>query len=123
MITLEEIRNHCLKKEKVTEDLPFDVSTLAFRIGGKIFLLTDIDAEILSINLKCDPQKAIELRDNYPEIRPGYHMNKRHWNTVLCEGNLPRTMILELIDHSYGLVLASLPRKLKQEIFCPPTSK
>lgn len=123
MITLDEIRHHCLKKEKVTEDLPFDESTLAFRIGGKIFLLTDIDAEILSINLKCDPQKAIELRDNYPEIRPGYHMNKRHWNTVLCEGDLPRTMILELIDHSHELVLASLPRKLRQEILCSSTSK
>jgi predicted DNA-binding protein (MmcQ/YjbR family) len=121
MITLEEIRSHCLQKQKVTEDFPFDKDTLAFRVGGKIFLLTDIDSEFLSLNLKSDPHRAIELRDRYPDIIPGYHMNKRHWNTVFCEGDLPRSLIFLLIDESYELVVSSLSIKVRMELFGPST--
>ncbi len=119
MITLEEIRAHCLKKQGVTEDFPFDQHILAFRVGGKIFLLTNIDDEFVSLNLKCDPHRAIELREQYPDIRPGYHMNKRHWNTVFCEGDLPRTLIFLLIDESYELVVFSLAKKIRMELSGP----
>ncbi len=117
MITLEEIRAHCLTKPKVTEDFPFDQDTLAFRVGGKIFLLTDIDSEFVSLNLKCDPHRAIELREHYPDIRPGYHMNKRHWNTIFCEGDIPRTLIFLLINESYELVVSGLAKKVQMELF------
>ncbi|NND34759.1 MAG: MmcQ/YjbR family DNA-binding protein [Saprospiraceae bacterium] len=115
-MNVEQIREYCLNKNHVTEDMPFDGNTLAFRVAGKMFLLTSLDAEYSSINLKCDPQRAVELREVYEEITAGYHMNKKHWNTVDCEGSLPASLITELIDHSYVLVVQGLPRKVRDSL-------
>jgi predicted DNA-binding protein (MmcQ/YjbR family) len=108
-------RDYCLSKKAVTEDTPFDENTLCFRVEGKIFAITDIH-DFESINLKCNPEKAVELREKFVGIEPGYHMNKKHWNTVPCSGSVPDTLILELIDHSYDLVFSSLPKKVQQSI-------
>ena len=104
-----------MKKTGVTEDTPFDNNTLCFRVGNKIFAILDID-KFESVNLKCDPEKAVMLRESHEGILPGYHMNKKHWNTVSCDGSVTSELILELVDHSYSLVFASLPKKLKEEI-------
>ena len=114
-MTLDEFRAHCLVMPGFTEDLPFGPEVLAFRVGGKIFALMDVDA-FLSVNLKCDPERAIELREQYAGITPGYHMNKAHWNTVLTDGSVPPRLLLELADHSYDLVRASLPRKVREAL-------
>ena len=101
---VERFRAHCLQKPGVTEDLPFGPDTLVFRVVGKIFALCDVH-DFDGINLKCDPERAIELRERYEGITPGYHMNKKHWNTVATDGSVPDKLILELVDHSYALVL------------------
>jgi predicted DNA-binding protein (MmcQ/YjbR family) len=111
-MNLAEFREHCIRLPGFSEDLPFDENTLAFRVGGKIFALMDVDL-FVSVNLKCDPERAIELREQYPGITPGYHMNKQHWNTVLCDGSVPHKLLLELAEHSYDLVRASLPKKVR----------
>lgn len=100
---IERFREHCLAKPGVTEDLPFGPDTLVFRVRGKLFALCDVNT-FDGINLKCDPERAVELRERYPGIVPGYHMNKRHWNTVATDGSVPERLILELTDHSYTLV-------------------
>ncbi len=100
----EEIREYALQKENVTEDFPFGESTLVFKINNKIFLLLSIDEIPIRFNVKCDPEKAIELREQYPDnILPGYHMNKKHWNTVIAQ-NINKKLLTEMIDHSYDLV-------------------
>lgn len=109
---LDEILEHCQKKKGVEETFPFDQNTLALKVFGKIFLLTDI-VNPVSINLKCDPEKAMELREKYESVLPGYHMNKKHWNTVMLNGNFTKKELLEWIDHSYELIYNSLPAKLK----------
>ncbi|HVS92070.1 MAG TPA: MmcQ/YjbR family DNA-binding protein [Mucilaginibacter sp.] len=114
-MSIEEIRDYCLAKPGVTEDLPFGEDTLVFRIGEKLFLLTSISTGT-QFNVKCDPEWAIELRERYSEVRPGYHMNKKHWNTVHTDGSLSRSQICGMIDHSYELVLKSLPKKVQDEI-------
>jgi predicted DNA-binding protein (MmcQ/YjbR family) len=111
-MTLAEFREHCTRLPGFSEDLPFGPEVLAFRVGGKIFALMDVDL-FVSVNLKCDPERAIELREQYPGITPGYHMNKQHWNTVLCDGSVPHKLLLELAEHSYALVRASLPKKVR----------
>jgi predicted DNA-binding protein (MmcQ/YjbR family) len=109
MMNIEEVRNYCLQKKDATEDFPFGESTSVMRIGGKIFALLNL-VGIATINLKCDPSKAIELREANPSIIPGYHMNKKHWNTVMLDGSLPQGLILWMVDHSYDLVSSSLPK-------------
>ncbi len=116
MLTLQDIRSHCAAKKGSTEDFPFDFQTLVFKVGGKMYALTDIDAEELSINVKCDPHLSLELRSRYPQVSPGYHMNKKHWNTVFVDGAVPDGEILEMIDHSYNLVLRGLPKKIREAI-------
>ena len=111
-MTLEEFRTHCLSKAYTSEQLPFDSKTLVFKVGSKMFALVDIDAA-KSVNLKCDPERAIELRESFLEIQPGYHMSKVHWNTVSLNESLEDEMIFELIDHSYDLVVNSLTKKEK----------
>nr|MBI1231290.1 MmcQ/YjbR family DNA-binding protein [Cytophagales bacterium] len=108
-------RNYCLAKKGVTEDTPFDPDTLCFRVGGKIFAIVDILA-FESVNLKCDPEYAVELRETYPGVSPGYHMNKKHWNTVTFDGSIADTKILEWVDYSYELVLRSLPKKVQTAV-------
>lgn len=112
---IEFYRLHCLNKPGVTESFPFDSETLAFKVCGKIFALTDIE-NFNSINLKCDPEKAILLREHYTGVKPGYHMNKVHWNTVSCDGSIADYLIYEWTDHSYQLVATSLPGKLKKQL-------
>jgi len=107
---LEELREYCIAKKGVVESLPFDDNVLVFKVMGKIFALTSISSGD-RVNLKCDPAYAMELREQYPEIQPGFHMNKKHWNTVLLNESLDHKIIYELIDHSYDLVAASLPKK------------
>lgn len=112
-MTLEQFRAHCLKKPGFSEDLPFGPDVLVFRVAGKMFALMDVDT-FVSVNLKCDPERAVELREQYPGITPGYHMNKQHWNTVLTDDSVPGKLLLELADHSYELVRNSLPKKVRE---------
>ena len=114
-MNIESFREYCLAKKGVTEEMPFDEVVLVFKVMGKMFALTDIDL-FESINLKCDPERSLELREEYESITPGYHMNKKHWNTVLMNRTVPDPLIMELIDHSYDLVSASLTNKLKAQL-------
>ncbi|MFK8101651.1 MAG: MmcQ/YjbR family DNA-binding protein [Saprospiraceae bacterium] len=107
---IEEFRTYCLSKKGVEEDLPFDEVTLVFKVMGKMFALTGLGREVFTINLKCDPEYALELREEYEEVQPGYHMSKKHWNTVNCEGVLEDKLLLALIDHSYDLVVQKLKK-------------
>ena len=105
---VEEVRNYCLSLAHATEDLPFGPQTLALRVAGKIFALLPIDSPG-TVNLKCDPERSVDLREEFPQITPGYHMNKKWWNTVHYE-ELPKKMVEELICHSYTLILGSLTK-------------
>ena len=113
---IESVRTYCLEKKGTTESMPFDNKTLVFKVMDKMFALTSLDTIPLRINLKCDPGRAVELREYYDQISPGYHMNKTHWNTVLLDGMLPKSLVDELIDHSYDLVVQKLPKKLKLKL-------
>lgn len=114
-MNIESFRTYCLAKKGVTEEFPFDANTLVFKVMGKMFALADVDL-FESINLKCDPERSIELREQFPGIEPGFHMNKNHWNTVSMNGSVPDTLTIELIDHSYDLVVSKLSRSLKTEL-------
>ncbi|HEX8427100.1 MmcQ/YjbR family DNA-binding protein [Hymenobacter sp.] len=114
-MNIEDFRDYCLLKAGVTEETPFGPDTLVFKVGGKVFALTSIDT-FGSINLKCDPERAVELREQYDYVLPGFHMNKKHWNTVLIGTGASDFQLQEWIDHSYDLVLSALPRKLREEI-------
>jgi predicted DNA-binding protein (MmcQ/YjbR family) len=115
-MNIEWLREYCLSLPHATEDFPFDERTLAFRVAGKIFLLTDVE-EPWEFNAKCDPERAVELRERYPDaVRPGYHMNKTHWNTVRIDRGLDDALVLDLIRHSYDLIRASLPAKIRKEL-------
>ena len=106
---LETIRKYCLEKKSVTESFPFGETTLVFKVRGKIFLLIGLDNFPLQFNVKCDPEKAEELREEYSSVIPAFHMNKKHWNTVILNGQIPLKQIREMIDESYRLVVRSLP--------------
>jgi predicted DNA-binding protein (MmcQ/YjbR family) len=114
-MNIEELRTYCLQKPLTTECFPFDESTLVFKVGGKMFLLTDLN-NAMSVNVKCDPEMAIELREKYSSVLPGYHMNKQHWNTVIIDGTVPDKIIYQWIDVSYDLVFKSLPKSVKSAI-------
>ncbi len=114
-MNLEEIREYCLAKPAVSESLPFGPDTLVFKVAEKIFMITSLD-NFTSISLKCNPEKAVELRETYSEIIPGYHLNKKHWNTVNLKGSLKPAFVRALIDDSYDLVLSSLPKKIQEQI-------
>jgi predicted DNA-binding protein (MmcQ/YjbR family) len=109
----EEIREHCLRKKAVEEGFPFDNNTLVFKVAGKIFLLMGLDSDPLQFNAKCEPAKAIELREKYSCVIPGYHMNKQHWNSIICDGTASKKLIFQWIDDSYDLIVASLPKKTR----------
>ena len=110
---LEEFREYCLAKPKATEGTPFGPDTLVFKVGGKIFAIASLDDLPARVNLKCDPERALDLRDRYEEVQPGYHMNKKHWNTIELSGRIPGKELRGLIDHSYELV-AGRSRKRKK---------
>ncbi len=114
-MTFEELTAYCAKKKGVTYDTPFGPDVMVFRVQGKMFALAPIDV-FETMNLKCDPERAIELRERYDAITPGYHMNKQHWNTIDVRRSLPEKLLRELIDHSYELVWDSLPRKIREEL-------
>lgn len=105
----EELRLYCLSLPDVTEDFPFDASVLVFRVGQKIFALTNVDARPVSVNLKCEPERALELRATYACVQPGWHMNKKHWNTVTFDGSVSRDTLVDWINHSWDRVVATLP--------------
>ena len=111
-MNLEEIRDYCLSKKGVTESFPFDEDTLVFKVMGKMFCLTSL-SEPDHMNLKCDPEKAITLREQFPCVLPGYHMNKKLWNSIIIDGTVSNVMLKEWIDHSYDLVVARLPIKTR----------
>ncbi len=113
---IEEFRMYCLEKPMVTEEFPFDETTLVFKVMGKMFALTGLDEPEFKVNLKCDPERSIELREQYEHIIAGFHMNKKHWNTVQPGGSISVKLFKELIDHSYDLVVKGLPRKLRDEL-------
>ena len=102
-MNIETLREYCISKRGADESFPFGEDTLVFKVAGKIFALVNLDGD-LSINLKCDPAFAIELRERYSSVTPGYHMNKKHWNTVLMDGSIPDKEIFSWIDHSYDLI-------------------
>ena len=102
-MNIENLRDYCISKKGASESFPFGDDTLVFKVNGKIFALVNLDGD-LSINLKCDPALAIELRERYSSVTPGYHMNKKHWNTVIIDGSIPDKEIFSWIDHSYDLV-------------------
>lgn len=108
-MNIETLRDYCLSKSKVQETFPFGEDTLVFKVMDKIFLLAGLDHSH-RFNVKCDPEKAVSLREQYEEVQPGYHMNKTHWNTVFMNGNLNDKQLMEMIDHSYDLVVKSLPK-------------
>ncbi len=111
-MNIEEFRDYCLSKKGVNESFPFDDVTLVFKVMGKMFALTDTEDDF-TINLKCDPEKAIDLREHYPSVIPGYHMDKKHWNTVIIDGMVPDELLKEWIDDSYNLVVSKLPANKK----------
>jgi predicted DNA-binding protein (MmcQ/YjbR family) len=115
-MNIEEFRTYCLQKKGVTEEFPFDEQTLVFKVLGKMFALSGLEHQPPKINLKCNPERAIALREEYDgRIYGGYHMSKKHWNTLIIS-ELPYPLIFELIDHSYDLVVQGLPKKLREQL-------
>jgi predicted DNA-binding protein (MmcQ/YjbR family) len=114
-MNIEELRDYCLAKPGTTEETPFGPDTLVFKVGGKVYALTSID-NYGSVNLKCDPERAVQLRDEFDYVLPGYHMNKKHWNTVVIGTGISVRQLQELIDHSYDLVRKSLPKTVQAEL-------
>jgi len=114
-MNIESVRNHCLMKKGVTESLPFNEDSPVYKVMGKIFAIVNL-VPPYSINLKCDPERAIELRERYDAVTPGYHMNKIHWNTIDLESNVSPKLIKEWIDHSYELVINGLSKKEKEKL-------
>ena len=115
-MTFDDLRTYCLTKPATAEKMPFGDGVLVITVGGKMFALIALDEFPLSVNLKCDPERALELREQYESVLPGYHMNKKHWNTVKITGELPLKVVKEMIDHSYILVRNSLPKKEREAI-------
>lgn len=116
---IQQYYDYCLSKKAVGEAFPFDEDTLVFKVGGKMFALSSLrewESGSPGVNLKCDPDRAAELRAQYDDINPGYHMSKVHWNTVTLGGDVPDKLLKELIDHSYDLVFGSLTKKMQKEI-------
>ena len=112
---LAQFREYCLSKPRATEGTPFGSDVLVFKVGGKMFALAALDEVPTTVNLKCEPDLALDLRDRYEEVRPGYHMNKKHWNTVEIDTGIPDAELRKMIDHSYELVAKSL-RKFRAKV-------
>jgi len=113
---IEQIRDYCLSKKSVKESLPFGEEVLVFKVAGKVFLLMSMDERPLQFNVKCDPEKAIELREQYDCVQPGYHMNKKHWNTIIVDGSAPTKLLKDWMDHSYEQVVLGLPKKERMKL-------
>ena len=115
-MNVESLRTYCLEKMGTEESQPFGPETLVYKVGGKIFLFLSLDAVPLQFNAKCDPDTAIELRERHDCVQPGYHMNKKHWNTIIVDGTVSNKILLSWIDDSYNLVYESLPKRIKAEL-------
>lgn len=115
IMNIEDLREYCLSKKSATECFPFDEDTLVFKVGGKMFAYSSLEKPC-NITLKCDPDRAVELRENYSSITGAFHMNKTYWNLLNIDGSIPNDLIVELIDHSYELVVAKLSRKAREEL-------
>ncbi|WP_341216063.1 MmcQ/YjbR family DNA-binding protein [uncultured Wocania sp.] len=119
-MNIEQLREYCLSKKGTSEGFPFDENVLVFKVLGKMFVLTGLDSwekGEAAVNLKADPEYSEELRAEYSSIRPGYHMSKKHWNTLyIDEGELETKLVLELINHSYDMVIKTLPKKLREQL-------
>ena len=120
---LGSFREYCLSKPGATEDTPFGKDVLVFKVGGKVFALAPLDEVPAAANLKCDPDLALELRDRYEQVRPGYHMNKKHWNTVEIDSGIPDAELRKMIDHSYELVLRTLPKVKREKLLKGPCER
>jgi predicted DNA-binding protein (MmcQ/YjbR family) len=114
-MNIEELREYCMAKKGVTESFPFDETTMVFKVAGKMFCLTDL-VDDFAVALKNDPEKNMELRERFPSVRPGYHMNKQHWNTVSIDGSISDKMLKQLIDESYRIIVNKLPKKFREEL-------
>ncbi len=115
-MNIEEFREFCIRKPYVTEEFPFGPDILVFKVAGKMFALTGLDSPVFTVNLKCDPYYSEQLREKYSEVQPGYHMSKKHWNTVDFEGSLSEEFLIELIEISYKLVVESLTKTKRKEL-------
>ena len=115
-MNIEAIREYCYIKKGISEDFPFDEDTLVIRVMNKIFLLASLEKIPLQINLKCDPELAVEYRERYEAVQPGYHMHKSHWNTVIMDGSVPQKELKEMIDHSYELVVSGLKKSEREAL-------
>jgi len=113
---IESLRDYCLSKPAVEETLPFGPDILVYKVGGKIFLITSLSAESFRFSVKCDPEKVIELRERYDCVQPGYHLNKKHWNTIIVDGTVSNSMLKEWINDSYDLIVNSLPAKTRDQV-------
>lgn len=116
-VKADAIREYCLKKKgRITEGFPFGEGVLVFKVNAKVFLLLRLDTHPLTMNLKCDPGLAIELREMYESVRPGYHMNKTHWNTIVLDGSIPPQEIRQMIDHSYEQIVLGMKKSVRQKL-------
>lgn len=115
-MNVEQYRDYCLSKKGVTEHFPFDEETLVFKVMGKMFALCGLERIPFQVNLKCDPERSLELREEYDSIIAGWHMSKKHWNTVMPDGTISNEFFFELIDHSYDMVVKGMTKKLRREL-------
>jgi predicted DNA-binding protein (MmcQ/YjbR family) len=115
-VNTETLRDYCIAKPGVTESFPFGGDALVFKVGDKMFALLATESQPTTINLKCDPERAVQLREEYPAVTPGYHMNKTHWNTITIDGSVRKADVQEWIDHSYELVKKSLPKAVQAQL-------
>jgi predicted DNA-binding protein (MmcQ/YjbR family) len=120
MLTADGLRKHCLQFPGAAEEFPFSPGLSVFKVAGKVFALSPLGDRSLRISLKCEPGLAEHLRATYSAVRPGYHLNKRHWNTVEVNGSLPDRLVLDMVEDSYDLVVAGLPKKVQAELGWPP---
>jgi predicted DNA-binding protein (MmcQ/YjbR family) len=122
VLAARSLRRHCLELPGSVEEFPFGVGVSVFKVRGKIFALSRLAARPLSVSLKCEPVLAEQLRATYSAVRPGYHLNKRHWNTIEVDGSVPDRLLLDLVEDSYDLVVAGLPKRVQTELGWPPAS-
>ncbi len=115
-----ELRDWCLEHGGAFEDFPFGPEHSVFKVEGKMFALSALERDPLEVSVKCEPELAVELRNSYPAIRPGYHLNKRHWNTITLDGTLPDQLVRDLIEDSYDLVVSALPKRTQEQLGWPP---
>jgi predicted DNA-binding protein (MmcQ/YjbR family) len=119
-VTAAELKRHCLERPGAVEEFPFGPETSVFKVAGKMFALSRLAGRPLQLSLKCEPELAEQLRATYAAVRPGYHLNKRHWNTVTLDGSLPDRMVGDMIEDSYDLVVAALPRRVRERLGWKP---